>query len=104
MGAAVDEVAAYQTVQTTEGHHYLIARLQTNRVDMVTFTSSSTVRNFMAMLPQADAADLMRSVTVACIGPITAETAETMGLKVEIVAEDFTIDGLCKAITSHYST
>jgi uroporphyrinogen III methyltransferase/synthase len=103
MGADVDEVAAYQTIQVTEGHHDLIAKLQTNRIDMVTFTSSSTVRNFMALLPQADAENLMQPVTVACIGPITAETAETMGLKAEIVAEDFTIDGLCKAITAHYS-
>jgi uroporphyrinogen III methyltransferase/synthase len=104
MGAKVDEVTAYQTIQSTDGSQHLIEQLHLGRIDMVTFTSSSTVRNFKALLPEESADALMTSVTVASIGPITAETAATLGLKAEIVAKEYTIDGLCKAIVDHYCT
>jgi uroporphyrinogen III methyltransferase/synthase len=104
MGARVDEVTAYQTIQSTEGSKDLIEQLHLGRIDMVTFTSSSTVRNFKALLPEESSDALMALVTVASIGPITAETAETLGLKSQIVAKEYTIDGLCNAIIDHYST
>ena len=103
MGAVVDEVIAYQTIQTTAGQKELLENLESRQIDMVTFTSSSTVRNFKALLPSSDAQDLMQSVKIACIGPITAQTAETMGFKSDIVADNFTIDGLCSAITEYYA-
>jgi uroporphyrinogen III methyltransferase/synthase len=102
MGANVDEVTIYQTIQSTEGSKELIEQLHLGRIDMVTFTSSSTVRNFKALLPKESIDALMASVTVASIGPITAETAESQGLKAEIVAKEYTIDGLCNAIVDHY--
>ena len=46
----------------------------------------------------------MKGVVVACIGPITAETAESLGFKVDITAEEFTIDGLCQAVVKYFST
>lgn len=104
MGATVDEVTTYQTIQTTVERTDLIDRLQSGRIDMVTFTSSSTVRNFKALLPEASAAALMQPVAVACIGPITAETAESLGFSTDIVAQNFTIDGLCEAIVDHCTT
>ncbi len=104
MGADVEEVTVYQTIQSTEGRNKLIEQLQSDRIDMVTFTSSSTVKNFMAMLPRENSGDLMRSVAVACIGPITADTAHSLGLQADTVAETFTIDGLCDAICDYYTT
>lgn len=101
MGAHVDEVAAYQTVQSTQGSEQLIRDLGAKTIDMVTFTSSSTVRNFKALLPK-NAMPLMEGVAVACIGPITAETAKELGFEADLVAEEFTIPGLCHAIIGFY--
>lgn len=102
MGAMVDEVAAYQTVQSDRNAGPLVEQLRNGRIDMVTFTSSSTVRNFKALLPDAEARQLMQGVTVACIGDITAGTARELGFDTDIVAEIFTIPGLCDAIVKHY--
>ena len=103
MGAEVDEVTAYQTVQAADGQADLIQALQSNDIDMVTFTSSSTVRNFKALLPGDDARQLMEGVKVACIGPITADTAKELGFKTDITAERFTISGLMEEIYNHYN-
>ena len=103
MGADVDEIIAYQTLQATVGQSDLLDALRDRKIDMVTFTSSSTVRNFKSLLPDKEAPDLMSSVTVACIGPITADPAKSLRFKTDLVAEEFTIDGLEKAIAHHYS-
>lgn len=103
MGAVVDEVAAYRTVQSAENAEHLLASLKAGAVDMVTFTSSSTARNFKALLPDDPPFEqLMKAVKVACIGDITAETARKLGFQVDIVAGTFTIDGLCDAIVKYY--
>jgi uroporphyrinogen III methyltransferase/synthase len=102
MGAIVDEIAAYQTEQARENVDVLIKRLQEGSIDLLTFTSSSTVRNFKALLPDDRFESLIKGVTVASIGPITAETARQLGFKVDIMAQDYTIDGLCEAILKHY--
>jgi len=102
MGAIVDEIAAYQTEQARENVDVLIRRLEEGSIDLLTFTSSSTVRNFKALLPPERFESLIKGVTVAAIGPITAETARELGFKVDIMAQDYTIDGLCEAILRHY--
>ncbi|BBO92023.1 uroporphyrinogen-III C-methyltransferase [Desulfosarcina ovata] len=98
MGATVDEVTAYETLQAQSDTDALIKRLDAGTIDMVTFTSSSTVTNFHRMLPPDRAHQLMAGVSVASIGPITSQTARDLGYTVTIEAEDFTIDGLVKAI------
>jgi uroporphyrinogen III methyltransferase/synthase len=100
MGAGVDEVEAYRTVSAGE-HPELLKRLEAGTVDMVTFTSSSTVRNFCALLPAERVVPLLRGVRLAAIGPITADTARELGLTVDVTAEIYTIDGLCDAIVRH---
>ncbi len=102
MGAAVDEIAAYQTEEARENVDVLIKRLEEGSIDLLTFTSSSTVRNFKALLPPERFGSLIEGVTVATIGPITADTARELGFKVDIMARDYTIDGLCEAIIQHY--
>lgn len=103
MDAIVDEVAAYQTEQAHENVDVLIKRLEEGSIDLLTFTSSSTVRNLKALLPRDRFESLIEGVTVASIGPITADTARELGFKVDIMAQDYTIDGLCEAILKHYS-
>lgn len=102
MGAQVDEVTAYKTVEDRDQAGAIVEQLRSGDIDLVTFTSSSTVINFMALLPEDDVKTLMENVTVACIGPVTAETALKLGLKVDISAESFTIQGLVDAIVAHY--
>ena len=103
MGAVVDEIAVYHTSQARDNADSLITELAQKRIDLVTFTSSSTVRNFKALLP-ADAAELMQLVKIASIGPITSDTARELGFEVHITAETYTIPGLVDAILSFYST
>lgn len=101
-GAHVTEVAAYRTRAATEHAGGLREALTEGRVDVVTFTSSSTVRSFCALFGAAELPRLMRGVTVACIGPITRATAEGRGLATQIVPGDYTIPALARAIVTHF--
>jgi uroporphyrinogen III methyltransferase/synthase len=101
MGAQVDEITAYCTNQEQPNTDDLIQRLEEKKIDLITFTSSSTVRNFRALLPLTEVAGLMDGVTIASIGPITAATAQQLGFSVHIMAETYTISGLCDAILRH---
>jgi len=101
MGALVDEVTAYETRQAENNATDLIARLAERTIDMVTFTSSSTVKNFHRLLPPDDVDRLMDGVSVASIGPITSQTARDLGLRVTIEADTYTIPGLIQAILNH---
>ena len=103
MGAVVDEISTYHTIQDHLNADILLEDLQNNRIDMVTFTSSSTVRNFKVLIPDDMFFSLLEGVTVACIGPITADTAKELGFNVHVIADEYTIPGLCRAIVRHYS-
>ena len=80
----------------------LIKQLEEKAVDMVTFTSSSTVKNFKSLLPPDEFTRLIDGVKVASIGPITTDTASELGFKVDVTAESYTIPGLCEAILKYY--
>ena len=71
-------------------------------MDLVTFTSSSTVRNFLAMLG-SDAASLMGRTEIGCIGPITADTVREAGLAVAIQPEAYTVPALAEAIIARFA-
>lgn len=103
LGAGVDEIAVYQTRQVKDDAAHLITRLQQGSVDLITFTSSSTVRNFKKLLPVDSFYELLEGVTIASIGPITTQTAIDLGFNVKITAKEFTISGLCRAIIDHCS-
>jgi uroporphyrinogen III methyltransferase/synthase len=96
-GAVVDEVAAYRTL-TVGAPDELKAMLADGQVDIVTFTSSSTVRNLAAGLQDPTAANILSRCLVACIGPVTARTAARLGIRVDVVAKEHTIPGLVEAI------
>jgi uroporphyrinogen III methyltransferase/synthase len=102
MGALVDEVAAYRTRAAAEGARDLRDALRARGVDVVTFTSSSTVRNFAALFRGGELGALMDGVAVASIGPITAATAEGLGLRTAIMPAEYTIPALARAIVAHF--
>ncbi len=71
-------------------------------VDIVTFTSASSVRHFVTNLGEDQAADLLARVDVASIGPVTAEAAQQLGITTTIMPEDtYSIPALVDAIVSH---
>jgi uroporphyrinogen III methyltransferase/synthase len=102
MGAQVDEIPAYETLKVTESTAGLVQQLEDRRIDLITFTSSSTVKNFKALLPSENFKKLIQGVTIASIGPITSDTAAEMGFEVQITADSYTIPGLVEAILQHY--
>ncbi|MBH0207736.1 MAG: uroporphyrinogen-III C-methyltransferase [Nitrospira sp.] len=102
-GAHVDVVPVYRTVAPDLHSLGWWQELRDHRLDVITFTSSSTVRNFVAMLGGMEAVSpLVQSVSIACIGPITAKTAEEFGLTVSIMPGENTIPALVDAIAHHY--
>jgi uroporphyrinogen III methyltransferase/synthase len=100
MGARVNRLAAYRNVPV-EGVSDLAKKAFLDGIDVVTFTSSSTVRNLVEML-DGDRAGLDASF-IACIGPVTAATAREMGLRVDLEATEHTVEGLVDALTNHFA-
>jgi uroporphyrinogen III methyltransferase/synthase len=97
LGAIVDVVAAYRTVPETGDITGGIERFRSEGADLITFTSSSTAENFMALkLP------LPAGLKTASIGPITSKTMRDLGLTVDIEAAHYDIPGLVEAIRNHY--
>ncbi|HWI54172.1 MAG TPA: uroporphyrinogen-III C-methyltransferase [Desulfobacteria bacterium] len=102
MGALVNEVTAYRTIEGSGNTDELIRMLEDKKIHILTFTSSSTVKNFIRKLGDRKSEELLNDAVVACIGPITSATARDLGLKVDIEASKYTIDGLVEAILKHY--
>jgi uroporphyrinogen-III synthase len=107
-GALVDEVPAYYTHTVTGNDEHgraILQMLRDHQLDILTFASSSTVKNFVSWLKSCAPDDpeplleLVRQYSlVACIGPITAQTARELGLDVDVEPNEYTIDGLLHAI------
>ena len=106
MGASVDEIPAYETVRPDHDKGRVKGMLEKGEIDMVTFTSSSTVTNFVEMFREErqNLKAWMVKVGVACIGPITAQTAEEQGLSVSLVPQEYTIEALTNAIVDYFSS
>ncbi|MDK2824092.1 MAG: uroporphyrinogen methyltransferase / synthase [Clostridia bacterium] len=98
----VEEVIAYRTVLDSDNNKELLEKLINKEIHVITFTSSSTVKNFLKLLGEADIKNLLNGITIACIGPITAETAQKSGLNVDIIAQKYTIEGLVDALTNYF--
>ncbi|MGH2505098.1 MAG: uroporphyrinogen-III synthase [Ktedonobacterales bacterium] len=107
-GAEVDEVAAYRTIPQPVAPE-LLARALGNaageRVDAITFTSSSTALGLLQGLAAAgrEPAEALRGVALAAIGPITAATLREHDLAPAIVAQEYTIPGLTTALVAYFS-
>jgi uroporphyrinogen III methyltransferase/synthase len=99
MGGIVDEGLAYRTVPETRDDNGARRRLTDEGADLITFTSSSTVENYMALgLPWP------AGMRVASIGPVTSKTARDLGLTVDIEARRHDIPGLVDAVRKFYDS
>jgi uroporphyrinogen III methyltransferase/synthase len=101
LGATVEVVPAYRTLRADADREMLKQLFQDRKIDLVTFTSSSTVTAFMELLGTEDLKALLEGVRTACIGPITAETARHSGLTVDIMPDRYTIRAFAEAIVHH---
>ncbi len=100
LGAEVHEVVVYRTVPAAGTISKAKQMLLSGEIDVITFTSSSTVSNLVAVFKEEGPAII--STKVACIGPKTADTATKAGLRVDIVANEHTIPGLVSAIEQYF--
>jgi len=100
LGAIVDVATAYQTVNSGKKKKELDELFKENQVDVITFTSSSTVNNFIKIM--GSDFKLLKGVKVACIGPVTAAAAKKAGLSVDIHQEEYTMEGLVSALIGYF--
>ena len=98
LGAKVERVTAYRTVTPSDAGQKA-RKLLTQGVDVITFTSSSTVRNLMEILDGDKS--MLESSLIACIGPVTAGTAKELGLRVDLEAAEHTVEGLVEILVNH---
>jgi uroporphyrinogen III methyltransferase/synthase len=100
MGADVDVVTAYETVSSEKKKEELLEELSDNHIDVITFTSSSTVTNFLQIMGREFS--LPRQIKIACIGPVTAATARRVGLPVDIRQDEYTMEGLVQSLIRYF--
>jgi uroporphyrinogen III methyltransferase/synthase len=103
LGAQVTEVPAYATRRADAGAARLREALAAGAIDAVTFTSSSTARNFAEMFTEEERRSWFGRVTVASIGPITAATATEYGLTTAVMPGEYTIPALARALAEHFA-
>jgi uroporphyrinogen-III synthase len=98
LGADVTDLVVYETKMNESGKEKLLDLLEKQAIDVITFTSSSTVESLMNMLEGIEWKPLLARCVIACIGPITKQTAEQLGLTVHICPDQYTIDDMIKAM------
>lgn len=98
LGVHVNEIFLYEAVAASQVSHVTLERIKRGEMDYLTFTSSSTVTNFAKIIGEENISRIDATVKIACIGPITADTALRQGFKVDVMADEYTIEGLIKAI------
>ena len=104
-GAEVTDVVAYRALPADldpERDPDLYRMLLDGEVDVVTFTSAASVRNFAATFGAEQSADLLQQTVVAVCGPVTAEAASRLGIGVSIMPAEYTLDALVDSIAAHY--
>jgi uroporphyrinogen III methyltransferase/synthase len=99
LGTRVDELPLYVAAPPGAPEPEALRRLRAREVDVITFASSSAVKNLLKLL-ESDTAPL-KGPLIACIGPITARTAREAGLEVTVEAQEHTIPGLVRALQDH---
>jgi uroporphyrinogen III methyltransferase / synthase len=97
-GAEVEILPVYRAMCPTAASDALLRLFKAEGVDVITFTSSSTVANFVRAFPDDLLPAVLGDAEVACMGPVTADTARKLGLPVNIIAREYTTHGLVQAI------
>ncbi|MCA9958328.1 MAG: uroporphyrinogen-III synthase [Anaerolineales bacterium] len=99
-GAVVDDVALYETV-TAVATPTALATLAAG-FEAITFTSPSSVRNFLKLAVSPRLTPVLDAAVIACIGPVTAEEAAKFNLRVDLVPDEYTIEGLVQTLQKHF--
>ena len=103
-GAEVEILPVYELACPKGAATALHRLLDADPVDVVTFTSTATVVNFAGSFAGADLAALLERTRVACMGPVTADTARRLGMRVDIIAGDYTARGLAQAVAAFFKS
>jgi uroporphyrinogen III methyltransferase/synthase len=103
IGAEVDVVEAYRTIKPRGSGKRLRQLLKNEEIDVITFTSSSTVNHFVEILKKENLKKLLKGIAIACIGPVTTQTAKKWGMKVHIQPKKYTIPALTQAIVNYFA-
>jgi uroporphyrinogen-III synthase len=101
LGLEVTDAPAYDTVRAEENLVELKKQLQQKQIDMITFTSPSTVRYFLVGFTEAERREYLQDVHIAVIGPVTAKAVRDAGLTVHVMGEEYSIDGLLQAMSNY---
>jgi uroporphyrinogen III methyltransferase/synthase len=104
-GAEVVDIVAYRTIPggiERSGEYDIYRLLLDHQIDAVTFASASAVRNFVSMIGEDQAADLLKSTVVASIGPVTAEAAQQLGIQTTVMPARYTMPDLVDALVEHF--
>ena len=102
-GARVEILPVYGLASPAGLHRSLRRAFEGEQVDAVTFTSSSTVVNFAGAFGEGELGPLLKKTRIACMGPVTADTARHLGMRVDIIAEEYTTRGLAQAIAAYFN-
>lgn len=101
LGLEVTKIDVYETVLETEGVSDIVDLIKKKMIHIITFTSSSTVTNLLRALKESgeeDPLDLIGGCKIACIGPMTAQTAAEAGLQVDFLAKEATVSSLVESL------
>jgi len=102
LGGLVDVAPVYKALQPDCGSEQMSSLLKRGPIDMLTFASSSTLKNFIAMVGEEGLELWFKDCAVACIGPITAKTAVGFGLRVDVMPKDYTFTEMTTAIVDYF--
>lgn len=97
-GAFVDEVIIYETYFPEESGQLIKERLRTDKLDILTFTSPSTVDHFMKTVIKENLSQHLKNCIIGCIGPITKDRIESYGLKVHCTPQVYTVEHMLESI------
>jgi uroporphyrinogen-III synthase len=97
-GVQVDELVVYETYLPEESKNQLKDAISEKQIDIFTFTSPSTVDHFMEVINENDLHRFLDDCLISCIGPITKERIESVGLRVDVIPETYTVEDMLKEI------
>ncbi|KIY22393.1 MULTISPECIES: uroporphyrinogen-III synthase [Mesobacillus] len=100
-GAIVEEIIIYETYLPQDSKDKLVQMLSEERLDILTFTSPSTIDHFMGIVEDYHLRDKLAHCIVACIGPVSKRKAEQWGLKVDAMPEKYTVEEMLKSVAEY---
>ena len=101
-GVTVTDLIVYETVLNEVSKRKLLDLLPKQELDAITFTSPSTVLNFITLLEGSKWREWIGECAIACIGPVTKKTADDAGLHTHVCPETYTVDAMLKSLTTYF--